>query len=106
MNISLKLCFAPELNVSACGAKSNRYIAMLISFNSFNISLQIVIAGLDGVTAGYTTSKKDPAPSALCLARPSDIIILRYFPVNTLLLEPFDSTTLLALKRGGLLGVF
>ena len=64
------------------------YIAMLISFNSFNVSLQIVIAGLDGVTAGYTISKKDPGThSALRLARPSDIIILRYFPANTLLLE-------------------
>jgi len=58
MNISLKLCFAWELHVSACGATGNWYIAMLISFNSSNISLQIVIAGLDGVTAGYTVSKR------------------------------------------------
>jgi len=69
MNTSLKLCFIWELHVSACGATGNWYIAMLISFNSSNISLQIVIAGLDGVTAGYTVSKKDPgAPSALYLA--------------------------------------
>lgn len=67
MNISLKLCFALGLNVSACGAIGNWYIAMLISFNSSNISLQIVIAGLDGVTAGIRLVKSISAHPRRCV---------------------------------------
>lgn len=74
MNISLKLCFAWESHFQHFFANCYRRI---------------------GRSYGWVyVSKKDPgAPSALCLARSSDIIILRYFPANTLLLELFDSTS-------------